>query len=97
MTDSVDVVNWIFEAAVIPERWGKVLAAVTKLADAKDAALIVTRGTSFAGWIVTSPEFNEAALAHLQRYPYNLRTSRLLNAFAVARSNRLNSARFPFR
>lgn len=80
MIDPVDLVNWIYEAAVIPERWAKVLAAITKLADAKDAALIAARGTSFARWIVTSPEFDEAAVAHSQRYPNNLRTSRLINA-----------------
>lgn len=68
------------EAAVIPERWAKVLAAFAKFASAKDAALIAARGTSFIRWIVTSPEFNEAAVAHSQRYPNHLRTSRLINA-----------------
>lgn len=80
MIDSIDLVNRIYEATVIPERWADVLTAITNLADARDAALIAARGTSFARWIVTSPEFNEAAVAHSQRYPNNLRTSRLIDA-----------------
>jgi hypothetical protein len=40
MIDPVDLVNRIYDAAVIRERWADVLTAITDLADARDAALI---------------------------------------------------------
>lgn len=70
----------IYEAALVPEKWPDVLAAFASLAGAKDAVLIATRGTSFSGWLSSSPEFDEVVEVHARRYADNLRTSRLIAA-----------------
>jgi DNA-binding CsgD family transcriptional regulator len=80
MIEPADLVSRIYEAAVIPEQWSGVLAATAQFAGAKDAVLIATRGTSFAGWLMSSPEFNDIVVGHSQHYPTNLRTSRLIGA-----------------
>ena len=80
MIEPADLVSRIYEAAVIPEQWSGVLAATAQFAGAKDAVLIATRGTSFSRWVVSSPEFNDIVEGHTQRYPANLRTSRLVAA-----------------
>lgn len=68
----------IYEAAALPELWRGVLVDFARLAGAKDALLTVARGTTFNGWIVSSPEFAEVARAHSERFPTNERTRRLL-------------------
>lgn len=70
----------IYEAALVPEQWRDVLGAFARLAGAKDATLIATRGVCFSGWLSSSVEFDEIVEAHSNRYANNLRTSRLIAA-----------------
>lgn len=70
----------IYEAAAVPELWQAALVDFARLAQAKDAVLIASRGTSLNRWIVSSPEFDELVLAHSKRFPTNERTRRLLAA-----------------
>jgi DNA-binding CsgD family transcriptional regulator len=70
----------LYEAAVVPEMWPEALVAFTELAGAKASVLIAARGTEFARWIVSSPEFAEIVEAHSQRYSPNIRTARLIAA-----------------
>lgn len=72
------LIDYIYEAAVVPERWRDVLKALVRIADAKDAVLIAARGTSFTRWMTSSPEFDRIVKLHAQRYAGNLRTSRLV-------------------
>lgn len=74
------LIDHIYEAAVIPERWNDVLAKLARVAGAKDAVLIAARGATFSRWLTSSPDFDEVVEAHSQRYPENLRTSRLVAA-----------------
>lgn len=74
------LIDQIYEAAVIPERWNEVLAKFAQAAGAKDAVLIAARGTTFSRWLTSSPEFDEVVVTHAQRYPENLRTARLVAA-----------------
>jgi DNA-binding CsgD family transcriptional regulator len=72
------LVDRIYEAAVIPGLWRDVLTDVAGLAGAEDAALLAVRGSTFQGWIVSSPRFEELVVAHVERFPSNIRTQRLM-------------------
>ena len=69
-------IDRIYEAAVTPELWRGILVELARIADAKAAVLTAVRGTEFSRWIVSSPDFEEFALAHVQRFPANERTRR---------------------
>ena len=75
-----DLIDRIYEAAAIPERWTSVLEDVTRLAGARASVLIAARGAAFNRWVVSSPDFAEIVLAHAERYPMNERTRRLVTS-----------------
>lgn len=72
------LVDRIYEAAVVPELWRSVLQDVTRVAEARHCVLIAARGESFNRWITSSPDFDELVIAHATRYPNNERTRRLV-------------------
>lgn len=71
-------VDRVYEAAVIPDLWSDVLVDFARLAEAQDAALLVVRDDQFQGWRVSSPQFEDLVLAHVKRFPSNIRTQRLM-------------------
>jgi DNA-binding CsgD family transcriptional regulator len=73
-------IDRLYEAAAVPELWRGALIDLARIADAKDAVLIATRGPEFNRWVVSSPEFEDLVLAHSKRFPTNERTRRLLAA-----------------
>lgn len=77
LSQNDDLVDRIYEAAVVPELWRGVLRDFAKLAGASEAVLIAaSRATN--RWITSSPHFDELVDAHFVQFPTNERTRRLL-------------------
>jgi DNA-binding CsgD family transcriptional regulator len=72
-------VDRIYEAAAVPELWRGVLVDFARLAGADEAGLSATRGST-SRWIVSSPDADEIIRVHLEDFPTNERTRRLMAA-----------------
>lgn len=67
----------LYEAAVVPELWQKVLREFQVLTRGAGSVLVAVTPTSNR-WISSSVEFDEVVSAHFNRFPTNERTRRLL-------------------
>jgi DNA-binding CsgD family transcriptional regulator len=68
----------IYEAAAIPELWRGVMAEFARLAGAKEAVLIVSRGPEFLKWLSSSEGFQNFPGEHIACEGGPERTRRLL-------------------
>jgi DNA-binding CsgD family transcriptional regulator/PAS domain-containing protein len=67
----------LYEAAVVPELWPRVLRRFQEIARGAGAVLVAVTPTSNR-WISSSPEFDQLVAAHFNGFPGNERTRRLL-------------------
>jgi DNA-binding CsgD family transcriptional regulator len=73
-----DLLDRIYEAAAIPELWCGVMADFARMAGAKEAVLIVSRGPEFVKWLASSPDFQGIPGEHFAFEGGPERTRRLL-------------------
>lgn len=76
--DHEQLIDRVYEAAVVPELWRSVLQDVTRIAEAKHSVLIAARGESFNRWVTSSPDFDELVVAYSTQYRNNARTRSLV-------------------
>jgi DNA-binding CsgD family transcriptional regulator len=71
-------IDRIYEAAAVPELWPGVLTEFARMAGAKEAVLIVSRGPEFLKWLASSPAFQNVPGEHFAFEGGPERTRRLL-------------------
>lgn len=76
--DTMDLVDRIYEAAVVHERWPTVLQNIAVFAGGFGTLLSVVSPTGRSRFITSSSAMDELTRAHLETFPDNVRTSRLL-------------------
>jgi DNA-binding CsgD family transcriptional regulator len=73
----VELADRIYEAAVVPEFWPDVLAALAETSGTAWSVLVSFRATG-PRWIASSPEADDIARVHLEQFADNRRTAGLL-------------------
>jgi DNA-binding CsgD family transcriptional regulator len=72
------IIDGLYEAAVLPEMWPPVLAQIAAAAGGVEALLSVVSPTGRGRWLTSSPDFDDIVRAHIEYFPSNERTRRLL-------------------
>lgn len=77
MIDPVQLVESVYEAAVVPEQWPSVLSQVAAISDTAWATAVCIRQAE-ARWALSDPDADGVVSAHFDRYAGNLRTTRFI-------------------
>lgn len=73
-----ELIDRIYEASVVPELWPQLLANIAFAAGATDMHLTIVSPAGRNRWVTSSPDFEDVVRAHLEYFPANERTRRLL-------------------
>jgi DNA-binding CsgD family transcriptional regulator len=75
-----NLLDHIYEAAVLSDHWTHTLQRIANLANVPHALLASYRDGNFRDWVTTSDFIAQKTLEHAERFPDGIRTTRLLAA-----------------